>query len=311
MKIQTSGIKQWALIAAVLLVCLGAWTGLLDNFAADYIKKSFRDTGIIFGTAMGINALISVLQGTELDLIFLSFSVGELLDPINDLVERFSSVMTVAMASIFIQKLLLETVSSFWFNIAATLSGAMVIIALLLGKKAVLIWRFFLFVVFLRFALSLVVAGNMWVDRTFLLGVASPEYRMIGEFEQDISQAEKLIRQDKNREKGDPCAPAKDTDQHIMTDAVAWLLQLKCKLGGEVDAVKQWYKNPGDKWISDKLAEIGKQAQDFADNAIRLIASVLLKSIVIPLLLFYGLVAALRRAWDSAANLGSDGGSNE
>jgi len=64
-----------------------------------------------FGLAKALNAVISLFQGTELSFtpvgIGLNFSVGEVLDPFNDIVERFSWVMLFASVSLGIQKLLL------------------------------------------------------------------------------------------------------------------------------------------------------------------------------------------------------------
>ena len=68
-----------------------AWAGGLDRLSQDYVSASLVDAGIIYGTARGINALVSALQGTELDMWLVTFSIGELLDPVNDVIERFSA----------------------------------------------------------------------------------------------------------------------------------------------------------------------------------------------------------------------------
>lgn len=66
---------------------------------------------VSFGLAKTLNALISLVQGTQLTLtpagVGVNLSVGEVLDPFNDMVERFSWVMLFATVSLGIQKLLL------------------------------------------------------------------------------------------------------------------------------------------------------------------------------------------------------------
>jgi len=73
------------IIAALIILPAIAWWGVFDGYADDSIQSALTNAGLIYGTARGINALVSVLQGTELDVFMLSLSVGELLDPLNDL----------------------------------------------------------------------------------------------------------------------------------------------------------------------------------------------------------------------------------
>lgn len=81
-----------------------------DTAAAARLEDSLARALTVFAAARGLNAVISLFQGTELDLspagLGVTVSVGEVLDPINDLVERFSWVMLAASASLGAQRLL-------------------------------------------------------------------------------------------------------------------------------------------------------------------------------------------------------------
>ena len=55
--------RYWWLIALCGLTAM-AWHGLLDEYSAQDISASIANAGIIYGTARGINALVSLLQGT-------------------------------------------------------------------------------------------------------------------------------------------------------------------------------------------------------------------------------------------------------
>jgi len=62
--------------------------------------------------ARGFNAVVSVFQESEVQLepagVGVSLALGQALDPINDLVERFSWVMLASLTSLGIQKFLIE-----------------------------------------------------------------------------------------------------------------------------------------------------------------------------------------------------------
>ena len=92
----------WALLSILALIAL-AWSGVLDTQSTQYLDNALLGSGAIYATARGINALVSVLQGTEMNALLITFAIGELLDPVNDLIERFSGVMMLAIGSLAMQ----------------------------------------------------------------------------------------------------------------------------------------------------------------------------------------------------------------
>jgi hypothetical protein len=112
-------IKNWnkLLLVAFTLIALGfALTFTIDENAKKLVDDSFKQAVIVFGSAKALNAVISLAQGTELNLPFVIVAVGEVLDPINDLVEQFSLVMLASMVSLGIQKILLNFVTNNIYN---------------------------------------------------------------------------------------------------------------------------------------------------------------------------------------------------
>lgn len=89
-----------------------AGTGLIDRAGEEYTDTTLTRALVAFGVARALNGVISVAQGTEVAVepggIGVNFAPGEILDPVNDLVERFSWVMLASSASIGIQKILLQ-----------------------------------------------------------------------------------------------------------------------------------------------------------------------------------------------------------
>ena len=126
-------MKIWLSIGLVLLVVLSSVLHV-DEKAMQLLDASFDRAMVAFGLAKALNAVISLIQGTELSLtpvgIGLNFSVGEVLDPFNDMVERFSWVMLFSSVSLGIQKLLLILSSKLFLQVALGVS-AVVTIALL------------------------------------------------------------------------------------------------------------------------------------------------------------------------------------
>ncbi len=110
------------------------YVGELDNRGQAYFDKALKNGIYTFAIARGINGVISVIQGTELSGapggIGVKLAVGEILDPINDLIERFSWVMLISTTSIGIQKILLEVGKWFGFKILICLSMLIILLGL-------------------------------------------------------------------------------------------------------------------------------------------------------------------------------------
>ena len=106
---QFSDYKQPLFIIILLII---SWWGALDGLASVVNGSSIKDAAVIYGVARSINGVISLIQSAEIGAIVGSVHPGELLDPINDLIERFSSVMAWSLSSLVLQKILLSIFSS-------------------------------------------------------------------------------------------------------------------------------------------------------------------------------------------------------
>ena len=88
--------KLAASLTMALLVAL-SFGGNADKTGEEFTETGFKRALITFASARAINGLISVAQGTEVAIqpggIGAVLTPGEILDPINDLVEQFSQVM--------------------------------------------------------------------------------------------------------------------------------------------------------------------------------------------------------------------------
>jgi hypothetical protein len=101
------------MIAVTIIVLLPlAWLGPLDNAAREYVESGLKRALVTFAAARAANAVISVLQETTVAIspmgIGVTASPGQILDPLNDLVEEFSTLMLAACVSLGVQRVLIS-----------------------------------------------------------------------------------------------------------------------------------------------------------------------------------------------------------
>lgn len=157
------------LLAGIALVLAVSWSSYIDSHAHTMINDAIFDAGVIFASARFVNGLVSVLQSVEVGVITFSVSPGEMLDPINDLVEQFSTVLTVALASLGLQKMLLYITDSVIFNVVLTLSALMAAWATVVSSDYSRVFvRIFFTLALLRMSLAFIILANAAVDGAFL-----------------------------------------------------------------------------------------------------------------------------------------------
>ncbi|MDX4050719.1 hypothetical protein Q6A83_08040 [Aliarcobacter skirrowii] len=152
---------------------------VVNESAKDVIDKSFNQALIVFGSAKALNAVISLAQGTEINLPFVVIAVGEVLDPINDLVEQFSLIMLASLVSLGIQKILLNFVSNDFFNLTFIISILVFNIFLFLKFKNIesiknMALKLTLILLFLRFSIPFVAYLNQYSYDYFI----KPQYNI-------------------------------------------------------------------------------------------------------------------------------------
>jgi hypothetical protein len=156
-----------ALAAAFLVL---AWSRVLDGWSLAYLGDALAGSGAIYATARSVNALVSVLQGTEVNAVFVSFTIGEVLDPINDLIERFSGLVLLALGSLALQQLLIGVLSheasNALFTVAVLAAIAVAWRATPATRNRTL--RLLTFVLVLRLLLPVIVLTESAIETVYL-----------------------------------------------------------------------------------------------------------------------------------------------
>ena len=190
-------IKKWLLSLVLLLAAILSVTPFVDQRAAADYEQLFQRAFITFALARTINGVISVVQGTEIALqpagVGVTLTPGEILDPVNDLVERFSWIMMAATISLGVQNVLLDV--SAWWVIQALLTVLAVWLLIRLWSPGqdsrvyrALLKRVFLLLLFIRFAVPVMLITNDLLYQEFL----EPRYQQSTEI---ITAAGKELEQ--------------------------------------------------------------------------------------------------------------------
>lgn len=175
--VNEAGVVKLLLAALFIVTIIFSLNQALDISSKQYIDKAFNRALITFGIAKTLNGVISVAQGTEVAIqpagIGINLTPGQILDPVNDLVERFSWIMLASTTSLGIQKVFLTM--SVWpaFNntLISFISLSLILLFIKTKKYAqlrILILRLSLLLIILRFAVPITGLANESIYHVFL-----------------------------------------------------------------------------------------------------------------------------------------------
>lgn len=184
--------SRYRLYIALFIMCCVAisWLGVIDQKSTAYIDEALVQAGVAFAGSKVLNSILAMLQSIEFSIGFASLGFGEVLSPINDLVENYADLMKLAIGSLFIQKILLGIVSDSVFKIVLTISGLLAAGAVYFQHAAsqLFLLRFFLFTLFLRFSLVIMVMLNGIADHLFLNEQTEQELQQVAQIEEAESK---------------------------------------------------------------------------------------------------------------------------
>ena len=106
-----SRVGRYAAILVALAIILPlAWLKPVDGLADAYVQDGLKRALVTFAIARTANGVISVIQESTVNVTFVvggTLAAGQILDPLNDLVEQFSTLMMVASVSFATQAALM------------------------------------------------------------------------------------------------------------------------------------------------------------------------------------------------------------
>ena len=261
-----------------LLLVLANQYGSLDDISRDYTKEGLKRALVTYAVARGLNGIISVAQGTEVALepggIGLTFTPGQILDPVNDLIERFSWVVLASSTSLGIQQLLLKMGSWIWFRIVVSIVVVAALITIWPGTAGVkvlrsVLMRLALIVIVIRFSVPILSLGNELLYRHFL----EPEYQASSESLRQTS----LTLSDLNK-KSEAAAPAEEEEGISLLE----------------NARRIYQSTAGNIKINERIKAFKEAAENISEHTINLIVVFVLQTLLIPLIYLWVVLQLLK-----------------
>jgi hypothetical protein len=273
-------LAKLLLSTAAVLVLLVATLGLADEAGKVYTEDGFKRALITYGIARGLNGVISVAQGTEVAVepvgIGVTFTPGEILDPLNDLVERFSWIMLASGTSLGVQRVLLDVTAWVWFT---ALVGLALVAAALVGwwpgpgpvppviRRGV--YRLALVLVILRFSVPLIAILGETLYSQFL----EPQYAASKQKLEQTAETISTINDEARRQ-----LPVGE-DESLMA------------------SVKRAYASAtGVLDVEERIEAFKRAAADVSEYAVNLIVVFVLQTILFPLLSVWLVIQLVKRA---------------
>lgn len=268
----TFAVRRAALAFALAAILAAAWLAPLDAAATRQTEAGLKRALATFAAARALNAVISVAQGTEVAVepagVGVTFAPGQVLDPINDLIEQFSMLMLAASVSFGLQRAVIG-IGGYW-GVSLALSAAAIAWAWLRWRDARIprwLTRVLLVMLLVRFGVPLVAVGSETVFQLFLADqYAAGQARIELTAEQIAAKA------------APPAGPAPD-------ETLSQRLQ------------RWWSSATQGLDVSKRFEELKEAVSRTVEYIITLIVVFLLQTLVVPLLLLWALIR-LGRALD-------------
>jgi hypothetical protein len=257
--------RRWRVIGILLVAAAIAcsWLPWIQNLANAQVDDGLKRALFAFAAAKALNAAISVVQGTEVNVQMLggvTLTPGQWLDPINDLVEQFASLMLAASVAFGVQKVLLAIGAHWLISAAVTVFAVAWAHMWWYGRAPSWLTRVLVVLLTIRFAFPIVTIGSEAVFRHFL----TPQYA-------EATQSIAIVTA-----KVDEPAPAG-------------------KGKGWFDRLREVFSSAST--IGDQVGELKRAADEISDQIVRLIVVFVVQTIVVPTVLLWSLLKLAGGAW--------------
>lgn len=286
----------------IVLIAGVAISGLVDTRSQQYAQQSLNRALVTFAAARTLNGVISVAQGTEVAIepggLGVILTPGQVLDPVNDLVERFSSLMLVAASSLGLQIMLLKITSSWGVtallvaSIAAWLASAWSR-RLNNNKYFSLAVRLTLILTFVRFAIPVIIICSNFMFSTFLQNDQESATAALEEtftaIEEVSIQYDDLTKSDAVPSQKEDQALSDETDESIM-DRVRSAYKSTQDFGSDI---ADWF---GSVNVAARMVRLKNSATSATSHIVDLIVIFVLQTIIFPLGFLWIFVEVLKAA---------------
>ncbi|QTA80860.1 Uncharacterized protein dnl_31730 [Desulfonema limicola] len=250
----------------------------IDEKGSLYFKETMSRALYTYAVARGLNGVISVIQGTNIAVspagVGVSLSIGEILDPVNDLVERFSWIMLMSITSLGIQKVFMEIGNWFGFNILLSFAMTMILLGIWINNFTKINlknsgYRLVILALAIRFCIPASAIVNDKIYELFLKD----------KYENSIESLEKADQEIKD-------TGLAASENGAEEDETSYLSRLK-ELYNTTKEYKQY---------KEKIMILKDKISDYTEYTVDLIILFILQTIIIPLMVLWGFAKVLHMA---------------
>ncbi|MFH1984710.1 MAG: hypothetical protein ABIL58_22955 [Pseudomonadota bacterium] len=273
---------KWGLtVAGVLIVilCLSPGVavvndtvfGSVDVSARAYLDRTLIKAATTFAVVRSINGIISVIQGSHIMAspagVGVSLAVGEVLDPVNDLMERFSWIMLLSTTSLGIQSVFFDM--GIWMGSRILLPAGIAVVLLGwwcpggVGRGVQRLGvRLIIAAIVVRFCVPAISLAGDYVYRRFLDDRYQNAAQVLGTIGDQVKEVE--------RQTMDPAGTTQAPSAGIFDTMARYAFD---------EAAREAF--------SHSLETLRRQLADYARSTIDLITVFLLQTLLLPLLFLW------------------------
>jgi len=256
----------------------------VDTRSIAYVDQSLKNAGAAFLLARGFNAVVSVFQESEVQLepggVGVSLALGQALDPVNDLVERFSWVMLASLTSLGIQRFLIEITPLVSIQILLSLALCFLVAGLWLPRKPGFNFSqvgltLLCLSILLRFAVPAMAFLNHQVYVAFLEDRHNRSVEML----RVSTSALESYALDETTAGKQP-----DARETVPEIEQGWLSQMMNQFDQTVEQGKRVFD------VNAKFKAVKSLAHEMVETIVDLIVVFILNTIVLPIFFLYGII---------------------
>ncbi len=252
-------------LLAIFLIII-SFSGWLDDIGENYTEQGLKRALITYGVARGLNGVISVAQGTEVAIepmgVGLTLAPGQILDPVNDLVERFSWVVLASGASLGIQRIMIQVTGWHWFSLFV--SVLLLIAVFFMWRDKIIkdntkriVYRAAIIFLIMRFAIPVIAIVNEGLYSVFL----SPQYE---EAKQSLQQTSDKLEKI-------------NIEQRIQSKDSSFIEKIQQQYQSTVNALD----------VDKRLEELKQTVAEVSESALNMIVVFVMQTLIFPLLFLW------------------------
>lgn len=262
----------------VAAIVVFSWFAPMDALSTQQTDAGLKRALVTYGTARLLHGAVSALQGTQVDAapagIGLTFSPGQILAPVAEMLKQFADLMLLVCVSFGIQKMLI-TIGGHWVvSLTLTMVGvAWALVQVRLRRPPALLTKALIVLIMVRFAIPLVALGSDALFQSFLV--------------HKYQDSQVAIQSASTKTLADSSAPTSASENP-----------------GILDRLKRSVNDVG-AGLAQRYSGIKAAVENATEHVVTLIVIFVLQTMVLPLLLLWGLYGLAKAAFQFPARSGS------